>query len=151
MRVDDVMTKQVSFCNPATNAVEAAGMMWAQGNGTLPVLETGGRPVGLVTGQDLFIALGTTNRRPSDLAVGEIMETDISHCAPDDHILTALRTMARRQVPRLAVVDQAGLFRGVLSMDDIIGSAGTVGCDLSSEVIIYAMRKIYGCSRASRA
>jgi len=60
MRVEDVMTKDVSFCNPGTSDAAAAEMMWTQDCGVLPVLEDSGRVVGMVTDRDLFIALGTT-------------------------------------------------------------------------------------------
>jgi len=65
MRVNDVMTKDVSFCNPGTSAAAAAEMMWTQDCGVLPVLEDSGRIAGMVTDRDLFIALGTTNRSAS--------------------------------------------------------------------------------------
>jgi len=56
MRVEEVMTKGVSFCNPDTNAAAAAEIMWTQDCGVLPVLENSGRVVGVVTDRDLFIA-----------------------------------------------------------------------------------------------
>lgn len=36
MRVEDVMTKSVCCCSPATNAAEAAELMWMHGCGSLP-------------------------------------------------------------------------------------------------------------------
>jgi signal-transduction protein with cAMP-binding, CBS, and nucleotidyltransferase domain len=56
--------------------------------------------------------------------------------------------MAEKQVRRLPVVDQAGVPQGILSMDDII-IHGDVGkwqgcCELSSEEIIRALKRLYG-------
>jgi signal-transduction protein with cAMP-binding, CBS, and nucleotidyltransferase domain len=56
--------------------------------------------------------------------------------------------MAERQVRRLPVVDQAGVTQGILSMDDII-IHGDMGkwqgcCELSSEEIIRALKRLYG-------
>jgi CBS domain-containing protein len=120
MRVEDVMTRGVAFCNPGTNAAAAAEIMWAQDCGFLPVLEDSGRVAGIVTDRDLFIALGTQNRNASELTVGEVMHREPSICAPDDDVRNAMRAMAEHGVYRLPVVDESGALRGVLSMDDVV-------------------------------
>ena len=120
MRVNDVMTKDVSFCNPGTSAAAAAEMMWTQDCGVLPVLEESGQVVGVVTDRDLFIALGTTNRSASELPVGAIMHREPSLCAPDDDVRNAMKTMAERRVHRLPVVDKSGELKGILSLNDIV-------------------------------
>jgi len=120
MRVDELMTKDVSFCNPATNAAVAAELMWNRDCGVLPVLEDSGRVIGIVTDRDLFIALGTQNRRAADLPVGEIMRQGPSVCAPGDDLRHALKTMAKEHIHRLLVTDESGALKGILSMDDVV-------------------------------
>ena len=120
MRVEDVMTRGVAFCNPGTNAAAAAEIMWAQDCGFLPVLEDSGRVAGVVTDRDLFIALGTQNRNASELTVGEVMHREPSICALDDDVRKAMRAMAEHGIYRLPVVDESGAIRGVLSMDDVV-------------------------------
>ena len=108
MRVKELMTKDVSFCSPGTNAAAAAEIMWTRDCGVLPVLEDSGQVVGVVTDRDLFIALGTQNHNASELPVGTIMHREPAVCAPDDDVRNALKTMARQQVHRLPVVDESG-------------------------------------------
>jgi CBS domain-containing protein len=127
MKVEDIMTKDVSSCNPGTNAAVVAEIMWAKGCGAVPVVEDGGRVVGIVTDRDLFIALGTQNRKAADLSLGEIMHRDPSLCAPSDDVRAALKTMAQAHVHRLPVVDREGALRGILSIDDIVPRAETEG------------------------
>jgi CBS domain-containing protein len=57
------MTKDVSCGSPGTNVAAAAEIMWAKNCGSLPIVEDGGHVVGMITDRDLFIALGTQNRR----------------------------------------------------------------------------------------
>lgn len=139
MQVQDIMNKDVSFCSPQTNAAAAAEMMWRRNCGILPVVEDGGRVIGTVTDRDLFLALGTSNRRAAEVPVGEIMNTDLVVCYPGDDIRAALRTMAQRQLRRLPVVDETGALRGVLSLSDI---ALRTADDLSVDVLNTA-RAIY--------
>jgi CBS domain-containing protein len=140
MRVESIMTKDVSYCDAGTNAAAAAEIMWSNSCGSLPIVEDGNHVIGIVTDRDLFIALGTSNRRPAELPVGEIMNRDLSVCAPGDDIRSALRTMAERQLHRLPVVDRGGELRGMLSLDDIVVSPDRGG--LSREDIVRAMKTI---------
>jgi len=114
------MTKNVSFCAPGTNAAAAAEIMWMRDCGVLPVVEDSGQIVGVVTDRDLFIALGTQNRNPSELPVGEIMRRELSACAPEDDVRDVLKTMAEQRVHRLPVLDKSGALKGIVSMNDVI-------------------------------
>ena len=140
MRVENIMTKDVSSCDAGTNAAVAAEIMWSRSCGALPIVEDGNRVIGIVTDRDLFIALGTTNRKPAELPVGEIMKRDLSVCSPGDDVRSALRTMAERQLHRLPVVDRSGALTGILSLDDIVLSAD--GGGFSNEDIIRTMKTI---------
>jgi len=120
MQVREIMTQDVSCGSPLTNAAEAAEVMWTKNCGSLPVVADGGRVVGMVTDRGLFIALGTQNRRPDELPVGEIMRTNPSVCTLDDDVRHALKTMAQEKIHRLPVVDGAGVLKGILSIDDVL-------------------------------
>lgn len=141
MKVQDIMTKEVSYCDPGTNAAAAAELMWTRNCGALPVVEDGGHVAGIVTDRDLFIALGTNNRNASDLPVGALMERELSTCAPGDDLRAALKTMAQHQVQRLPVVDAAGMLKGIVSLDDIVLRADAGG--LSNEDVLTAIKAIW--------
>jgi CBS domain-containing protein len=119
MRVEEIMTKDVCSCGPETNAASAADIMWSRNCGSLPVVEDGGRVVGIVTDRDLFLALGTSNRKPAEVPIREIMTRDVALCSPGTDVRGALKTMAQRQLHRLPVVDDSGALRGMLSLGDM--------------------------------
>jgi len=127
MRVQDIVTKDVSFCSPGTNAAAATEIMWTRNCGALPIVEDSRGVIGMVTDRDLLIALGTRNRNASDLPVSEVMSKDLSLCTPDDDVRDALKIMAERQLHRLPVVDKDGGLKGILSLDDIALRAETDG------------------------
>lgn len=120
IKVEDVMTKDVSFCNPSTSAAAAAEIMWTRDCGVLPVLEDSGQVVGVVTDRDLFIALRTQNRNASEVPVGAIMHREPALCAPGDDVRNALKTMAQQRVHRLPVVDMSGELKRILSLNDVV-------------------------------
>ena len=121
------MTKEVSFCTPATNAAAAAEIMWSRNCGALPIVEDGRGVVGMVTDRDLLIALGTSNRNASDLQMSEVMSKDLSVCSPVDDVRLAMKMMADRQLHRLPVVDKDGALQGILSLNDVALRAETDG------------------------
>jgi|SRR5579871_4280462 len=142
MRVEDVMTRDVSSCNPRTSAAAAAELMWTRDCGVLPVLEDSGRVVGVVTDRDLFIALGTQNRNASEIPVGAVMHREPSLCAPDDDVRKALKTMAQQRVHRLPVVDKSGELKGILSMNDVVLQAKAEANGVFKDDVIRTLRAI---------
>jgi signal-transduction protein with cAMP-binding, CBS, and nucleotidyltransferase domain len=124
--------------------------MWKHNCGMLPVLGTDGTVDAVITDRDICIALGTRNRLPGELSVGEILRKKAYTCRPDDEIHEALETMAGQQVRRLPVVDSNGVPRGILSMDDILLHADLNKwegcCELSSEEVIRSLKKLHNQS-----
>jgi CBS domain-containing protein len=148
MKVRDVMTSSAICCNSETNVGAAVELLWSHNCGMLPVVDVNNRLVGIVTDRDICIAMGTRNRLPADLTVGEIAIQHVFTCNPDDEIHEALGTMAKKQVRRLPVVNDEYVPQGILSMDDIV-THGDLNrwegcCELSSEEILRALKRLYG-------
>lgn len=120
MQVQDIMTRDAAAAPARMNAAEAAELMWRGNCGALPVVTDGNRVIGIITDRDLFIALGTQNRKPAEVSVGEIMHANPFCCEPTDDLQQALSTMASQHVRRLPVVDPAGSLQGMLSVDDVM-------------------------------
>jgi CBS domain-containing protein len=121
--VKDIMTVEPRTCSLGTNLSTAAALMLDGDCGILPVVEDG-RLFGVVTDRDLFIALATRNSRASDLTVGEVVQTRVHTCGPDDDVQAALETMKQHSVRRLPVEGFGGTLMGIVSMNDIILASG---------------------------
>jgi CBS domain-containing protein len=142
MKVQDVMVKNVRFCNPDTNLSTVAKIFWEQGCGALPVVESG-RAIGMITDRDVSIALGTRNAKAGETYVREVALPKVFFCLAEDDIHTALRTMQAQQVRRLPVVDHEGALKGILSLDDIVLFAGEKATDeLTYADVVDTMRSI---------
>jgi CBS domain-containing protein len=123
MKITEVMTDAPRTCSLDTNLAVAAALMLDGDCGILPVV-TDGTLVGVVTDRDLFIALATRNQRASELTVGEVVQTPVYTCAPDDDLHAALATMRTHRVRRLPVQGFGGTVMGIVSMNDIVLAAG---------------------------
>ena len=120
MKVREVMTKNASFCGPESTLEEASFLMQKNNCGFLPVVGDGGNVVGVVTDRDMCIALGTRNRKPSDVRVWDVMPRKLFTCMEGDDIHCALKTLRDARIRRLPVIDRDSSLVGVLSIDDIV-------------------------------
>lgn len=146
MKVKEVMTATPYYCQPETNLGSATELMWNANCGFLPVEGADGKTVGVVTDRDICVALGTRNRLPGDVTVGEVMSGKLYSCDPDDDIHIALQTMREGKVRRLPVIDKNGTLAGVVSTDDILLRAEPTSMgkhpELSSDEVIRTYRAI---------
>jgi CBS domain-containing protein len=139
MKVKDLMTREPRTCTPRTSAAEAAHLMWQADCGFLPIVEDG-RLLGVVTDRDLYIALATRDRRASELPVGEVSTWSAFTCSPEDDVRAALQTMKRTRVRRLPVTVLGGHVAGILSIDDIMATAGRNG--VPAEELVDALQAL---------
>jgi CBS domain-containing protein len=137
MKVKELMTSDVKFCNLDTNLAAAAKIMWEEYCGAIPVTDTRGKVVGLITDRDICIAGATRSRTEGEIPVKEVISKSLFSCAPGDDVRGALETMRVQKVRRLPVVDQAGRLMGIVSLHDIALHAGsTKGADVPAETVL---------------
>lgn len=120
MKVREVMTTDPKVCTLTDNLSVAAGLMWENDCGILPVVAEGEKVIGLITDRDICMAATLKNQRLSNIAVEDVISGDVYACKPDDDIRDALKSMQDHKVRRLAVVANDGTLEGLLSMNDVV-------------------------------
>ncbi len=140
MNVAEIMTQPVISVTPQTTIAEAARLMLQHRVSGLPVTESSGAVVGIVTEGDLLrrAETGTERRRarwleffvsPGRLAedyahsharkVGEVMTPDVAAVTPGDPVEEVVRMMERRHIKRLPVID-GGRLVGIVSRANLV-------------------------------
>ncbi|MCA0969398.1 CBS domain-containing protein [Halobacillus litoralis] len=115
--VGEIMTKNVSCCNSDSRLSEAASMMKDKNIGALPVLDTQGNVLGMVTDRDLVLR-GYAANRPESSAVQDVMSNGPVCCSPNTSLEEASQIMAEKQIRRLPVVEN-GQIMGIISLGDL--------------------------------
>lgn len=149
MKVQNMMTTNVAACSPDTNLAAAAGLLWENDCGSLPVVNDEGKVIGVVTDRDLCMAVATKNRLASEIPVREVITGAVHACHPNHDVKSAIKTMQSEKVLRLPVVNDDGQLQGVLSMNDIMIQTESGKSGLSCEEVVSA-RNIIGEHRFQR-
>jgi len=126
MKVKNIMQSPAVSCKEDTNLAKAVDLLWSCDCGVLPVVDASGKVIGIITDRDICVAVGSRNRPPADLLVRQVGLHEVVTCKPEDDVLSALEAMKVHQVRRLPVVDEAGILKGILSVNDIIRRAEQV-------------------------
>ena len=142
MTVKEVMNTAVAACAPASDLNSVIETMREHDCGFVPVVDSHGIVVGVITDRDVCIA-GTTKHRPlARVSVKETMSHPVFSCFADENVKTVLVTMAKHRVRRLPVLNKNGHLEGVLSLDDIVQSPSRRGAP-TAEDIVAALKAIY--------
>ncbi len=152
MRVDRLMAADPAAVHSEANVRTAIGQMRSHACGFLPVVDGGGRVVGILTDRDVALSLGADDIRPSDRVVADVMTPDPCTCRADETAQQALSRMRDARVRRLPVVSDEGNLVGAISIDDLVLVAQNVraGTDrVSFEQVLEAVKAL--SERAVRA
>ena len=120
MKVAELMTSVVQSCTPETNLAAAAMEMWNGDCGALPIVDEGGRVLGMITDRDICIAAATNNQHIASIKVGEVRTGEVQSCTPETSVRDALTIFEQARVRRLPVVDEDNKLQGILSLSDIL-------------------------------
>ena len=122
MKAAEVMTADVATCRASDSLNRAAQLMWERRCGCVPVIDDGGRVVGLLTDRDVCMAAYTQGRRLDDIAATVAMSRPVRTCLPTASLEDVEDLMMAHGVRRIVVVDADGRLCGLLSLDDIAKS-----------------------------
>jgi CBS domain-containing protein len=120
MSVGRICTRIVETAAADDSVRVASNRMKVERVGTLVVLDSDGRPEGIVTDRDIALRVVGERRDPDTTPLSAVMTSPVDSINEDTTIDWALHRMADRGVRRLVVVDDEGMMSGLLSMDDVL-------------------------------
>ena len=125
MRVEQLMTKQVSTCGPDDTLERAAQLMWDHDCGCIPVCAGEGRrkTVGIITDRDICMSALFQGKALRDLHVADAMAKTVRTCRPESSLVEAEQTMREARIRRLPVLDKNGDLVGMITLADLAREA----------------------------
>ena len=118
MLVRDHMSSPAVTIRTDTDYQSALKLMQEHAMHHLPVVDGGGRLVGITAERDLL--LGAAHYLSSAVEVGEVMHRGAITVTPDMRIIEAADLMARNAIGALPVVNPAGQLLGIITESDLL-------------------------------
>lgn len=126
MNVEDVMTPNAKSCFAGDNLESVARTMWEEDIGSIPVIDSYGRPIGIVTDRDIAMCALLNHKELWELHAQDVIKGHELHtCHSGDDVHKAIDIMAENRVRRLPVVDGTGHLAGIVTFGDLVSSAKT--------------------------
>ncbi len=143
MKVNEVYTRGARTCTMETTVGAAGWEMWEGDCGMLPVLDSAGKVVSVITDRDICMAAVTKDAPASEILVRDVVGPGARTVTPQHDVEQALELMKTHQVRRLPVVSDDGALLGVLSMNDLVRRAReSRSASLSYEHVMLALKAI---------
>jgi CBS domain-containing protein len=118
MLVRDLMSDDVVSVDHRATVDEAVGRMLAADVGSVVVTEEG-RPVGILTEQDILRAVHEADAPLSTLAVADLSHRPVMTTSPDSTVPWLARRMAEEGVKKVPVMDGLELV-GIVTLTDVV-------------------------------
>lgn len=125
MKVNEVMTADVTLADPDMSLRQAAAIMRDKDFGALPVGEND-RLVGVLTDRDITVRAVADGRDPAKTTVRETMSEGIRWVYDDAKAEEATAMMKEHQIRRLPVINHDKRLVGIVSIGDFAVESGAV-------------------------
>lgn len=101
------------------SAMDVTSLMIKNGVGSVVVVDSDNKPIGIITERDLLKNIFASGKSPKDIAAKDIMSSPVITVQAIDSVETASAVMTKKKIKRLVVIEQDGSLAGVLSVTDI--------------------------------
>ena len=118
MKIQDVMTADVSYVGPDTPILEIARKMRDGDIGSMPVVDDD-RLIGMVTDRDIVVRVIAEGARVATATARDAMSPGILYCFDDDTVEHVLENMGDQQIRRLPVLNRDKRLVGFVSLGDL--------------------------------
>ena len=119
MQVKDVMTPDPVCCRRDSSLQEVARKMVEHDCGEIPVVDEGGKAVGVVTDRDICCRTVAEGKNPLEMKAGDVMTSPCITVTPETDLDDCCKVMEDEQIRRVPVVDASGRCCGIVAQADI--------------------------------
>lgn len=119
LRAKDVMVKEVYTIGPNQKVALARLKMLRHGIGALPVVDSDGALLGIVTLRDIDLA----GHNVADMRAEELMSRDLITCTAETPLRRIADDMVRTGIQRIPVVNGRGRLVGLVTQTTLIKGA----------------------------
>jgi CBS domain-containing protein len=134
-RVADLMKSDVPILAGSASLAAAMEVMARQNASAVIVLDTAGRPAGIVTERDILVRLARDAAVAPNVPLSDVMSAPVASVPADAFVYLAIARMDRLRHRHLAVVHpESGAFVGLLDARAVLHQRATVAFAIADQV-----------------
>jgi CBS domain-containing protein len=118
VKIKDVMVPNVVLVKEKTTIEKAVKLMNSHGIGSL-VVESNGKPAGIVTERDMLTRVLLASKDPKKTTVDEIMSQPLIVGTPQMKLEEAVNLMIKKKIKKLPIAHNGDLV-GLMTLTDIL-------------------------------
>ncbi|HEY2484867.1 MAG TPA: CBS domain-containing protein [Candidatus Binataceae bacterium] len=121
-KVSDVLRHKgdrVVTLMPQQTVAAAVQLLTKNRIGAAPVVDEGGRVVGIVSERDIIRGMSEDAGALLALPVDQLMTREVKTCVPEDRLVDLMRVMTLQRIRHLPVV-HSGALCGIVSIGDVV-------------------------------
>jgi CBS domain-containing protein len=121
-KVSDVLRHKgdrVVTVMPQQTVAAAIQLLTKNRIGAAPVVDEGGRVVGIVSERDIIRGMSEDAGALLALPVDQLMTREVKTCGPEDRLVDLMRVMTLQRIRHLPVV-HSGALCGIVSIGDVV-------------------------------
>ena len=119
MKVKELMARNIPVVSEDTSLREIGRVMVNKNSESVVITTPESRPIGIITRSDVVRYLVSEKGLDASLTAKEIVRDDLMTIGPEEELSRATEFMEERYVHHLVVVDENGIFVGVLTAIDL--------------------------------
>ena len=119
MKVKELMARNIPVVSEDTTLREIGRVMVNKNSESVVITTPESRPIGIITRSDVVRYLVSEKGLDASLTAKEIVRDDLMTIGPEEELSRATEFMEERYVHHLVVVDENGIFVGVLTAIDL--------------------------------
>ncbi|MCE5213446.1 MAG: CBS domain-containing protein [Methanobacterium sp.] len=129
MKVEDIMKEEVIVMQENEQVGHARNLMLKHGLSRILVVDSEGKPIGIITEKDLSRKLRGNGpewkRRPIDkILIGRVMSENLITTNPNEDVKNIVELMLKNEISSIPVVDNEGL-AGIVTKTDLLNFYNT--------------------------
>ena len=118
--VEEIMTKKVFTVKTNTSAEICAKLMIENKIGSVVVVNTDGKTIGIITKENLIKHVLSLNKRADKVTAEEVMTTPLITVPPSLTIIQAMQTMFKKGIRHLVILGNKGKILGICTDTDVL-------------------------------
>lgn len=113
------MSAAPATCSPSDSLNAAAQIMWEEDCGVVPVVDSAGTLVGIITDRDICMACYTQGKPPAEITVASAMSQAAYGVRLEATLAQVIDVMKTRRVRRVPILSPDGHLLGIVSLADL--------------------------------